>query len=363
MRLFSLGSNGSGQLGLGHCSDVDSCQEVPLPSATDGDVAVCQIACSSNATALLLSNGQLLISGRVAEMISFSTFTLIPTAEPVAAIFGGWDHLCWISQCDCDKRLVYVLGSFPATNGDVAVESFNVTFDGSDAPCRIFGYRTPFPIAVNSIRSGPRHLLLTTLSQPDTVYGIGDNRDSQISFTDLRKSVGFSQPSPVSLNTCVAATGEKLIDYCASLRHSCFLTSKGNVYITKKKSSPYCIPIGMCNVSFVECRLASSWSSVYLVVRKRRLYSARFKDTDSGFQKLLDLSDDVDFTVGSEHYLIYDRKINHVSAAGWNEHGNCGMSDGQTVGEPQVIFKIPSELQVANVMIKSGYATSFIALT
>ncbi|SPQ22585.1 44071e88-e164-448e-9f3c-0546426d4262 [Thermothielavioides terrestris] len=89
--LQALGSNGSGQLGLGHQDDVSTPQPVTLPSSlTTAGIKPTQIAAGGNHTLLLLSSGTLLSAGDTASGAcgrllppSSSPTTVSPSFHPV----------------------------------------------------------------------------------------------------------------------------------------------------------------------------------------------------------------------------------------------------------------------------------------
>lgn len=97
-RLFAIGSNSSGQLGLGD----STCHNGPCEVKTAFPAAVVKVATGKSHSLILLSNGDVFASGAnnfgqcglgssAKAVQGFSTFTKVPM-DPAEDIACGWDH-------------------------------------------------------------------------------------------------------------------------------------------------------------------------------------------------------------------------------------------------------------------------------
>jgi protein ATS1 len=359
--LYAIGSNGSGQLGIGHDQDVSVPRQVLFRPGSEPSKPVVRVAAGGNHTLLLTSDGRLYWAGDssagacgplsaeqkdkpglfIAQEVALPT-----TAAPVKHIAATWEASV-IVQADGNGR-------------DTVVSSFGVGMKGELGQGQ-FIVRTP---SVSRIKDFPppdtevvgltacMGHVVAVLSNGE-VYGWGNGRKGQLGTTvdgvvqEVRKieGVGFRVSRAVCGRefTCLfgsSEAGEILV----------LGADKAGV-----KSSAPTSAVGWKDVG-------ASWGSVFILKGDGKLVS--WGRDDHGQLAPPGLPQLEHIAIGSEHVVAMTHD-GDVLSWGWGEHGNCGprVENGDVKGRWNVIASkkyLPPGSGITG--IGSGCATSWISI-
>ena len=392
MSLFAFGSNGSGQLGLGHTEDI----AVPERCHFDGDESrteliakerVFRIAAGGNHALVLFRNGSVYAKGcnidgrcgisEVESVLRFKRICPVKDGEKMLHWFKNvsttWESSFLVTgyssgltddddndsdnvKYDDDGDMIFALGS--GTKGELGLGTAQIQ---ATTPTRISNF-PPRGTQVVSIASGMGHTAVV-LSTGE-VYGWGGARKGQLGEPAKASKVAWS---PVKIEgvpfhaTDIACgreftvvSGDKEKGEYAVLG-SC--DDKWNILSGRPVSLP-----GYTGIS-------AGWHGIY-VHRKDAcdddfsLSVTAWGRNDRGQLPPADLPNPRALAVGSEHALaLLDERA--LVAFGWGEHGNCGAetdAQGNVRGRFNKI-QIPSEVGGENpviVGVGAGCATSWI---
>ncbi|KAH0542191.1 hypothetical protein FGG08_003412 [Glutinoglossum americanum] len=321
--LHSFGSNGSGQLGLGHQEDVSIPTKCLLPVTVDKPPV--KIAAGGNHTVVLFSNGAFATGenagGRcgfgATPMPSEAVFARIKVeTSPLLGIDGfklcaaTWEATTFISY----KNDVYSCGI--GSRGQLGMGDGVIH---SGVPQRILHF-PPAGTEIIDVASCMAHTIVV-LSNGDA-YGWGDGRKGQLGepaaiVWSPRKIEGITFPVDR------AACGREftyLVGSPVAGRHLVLGLNKWGV----KSSMPESIQ-GWKDIG-------ASWGSIYVLQGDNRLLS--WGRNDHGQLAPAGIPELQKIAIGSEHALglTLDGKL---VAWGWGEHGNCGPElddDGDVKG-------------------------------
>ncbi|KAI9867066.1 MAG: hypothetical protein M1813_000464 [Trichoglossum hirsutum] len=322
--LCSFGSNGSGQLGLGHKEDVSVPTKCLIPGAIDGSPI--RIAAGGNHTVVLLSSGSAFASGENADgrcgygpapvplesrfsrvKVQVSPLLMIDKFKLCAAT---WEATTFVTH----ENEVYSCGTGP--KGQLGIGD-GVTH--SVMPRRIWDF-PPSETEIISIASCMAHTVVV-LSSGDA-YGWGDGRKGQLGkpaavVWSPRKIEG------ITFHVRGAACGREftyLVGNPEDGHHNVLGLNKWGV----QSSMPECIR------GWKE--IGASWGSIFVLRGDGCLLSWGRDDhgqlASTGIPSLQKIA------IGSEHALglTLDGKL---VTWGWGEHGNCGLElddDGDVKG-------------------------------
>ncbi|KAI9033941.1 regulator of chromosome condensation 1/beta-lactamase-inhibitor protein II [Phycomyces nitens] len=331
MPLYAFGSNGNGQLGVGHCKDLqvpEECRGIP-PNDT-----VIKVVGGGNHSAVLLESGRVLLSGlgqqgeaKQKEFDRDQSGVIEPQwicyHEPDVFSRHVWrDVACGWSFTLLVSIQGHVYGYGTAKYGELEKSgSFNDLL-------RIGNMQD-----IVKVDCGWRHAI--ALDSQGSVYGWGWGRHGQIGRLENIKDIALPQKM---------TTNEPVIQIACGHIHTLLLGKSGSVYglgsnkygqigdESKGKHSVVSISAGWHHSASVDCqgRLAM-WGR-------------------NNHSQLRDLSGVLQVSCGSEHTLAI--QDGQVLAWGWNEHGNCG-SDKDIVSEP-------STIQLSAILIGTGCAASWV---
>ncbi len=375
--LFALGSNGSGQLGIGHREDVSVPKQArlePPPSTGNGIV---KIAAGGNHTILVTASGRAYWSGDPSTgacgVVVAAAPPLLPPPVfcevvlsktgpgpgpgpehpeplgPVAHVACTWDASVFVLR-DAEDRAtrVYTCGG----GGGRGVGDG----DGGGEP----GLMADFPPAGSEVRdlaAGLRHVV-AVLDNGDA-YGWGSGRRGQLGVLDeddggggggvarrpLRiQGVGFPAARAVCCQhaTClVAGPGDGRIRVLGADRWAL------------RSSAPPAVPNWKA--------ITASWGGFY-VLRYDGTLEAWGRD-DHGQLPPPGIPRITDVAAGSEHVVALTDE-GEVVAWGWGEHGNCGPQTGESgdvKGRWNVIASLKNLPEGTEITaIGAGCATSWI---
>lgn len=359
--LYAIGSNGSGQLGIGHKEDVSVPKEVLFfkdkPSSTGQPV----VRAGGNHTLLLFPDGALFSagdhaagarglvdtshqSGSCVTKFQFGLEQLETVAQQkVVHIAATWEASFIVTE-DCNglKTQVYSLGT--GSKGELGLGEF------------IFRTSTPqlikdFPPAgteVIDLAASVSHIV-AVLSNGE-VFGWGSGRKGQ-----LGKPEGiFHHPrkiSDINFRVVRVVCGREFTHLMSASGQSTVLGSdKWDI----RKFAP-----GEIN-DWEE--VGTSWGSILVLKHSGEIIS--WGRNDHGQLAPANLPTVSHIAVGSEHTLALTND-GDVIAWGWGEHGNCGPHtiDGDVKGRWNVVASSRYLPQGSSITgIGAGCATSWICI-
>ncbi|KKY31510.1 putative rcc1 domain-containing protein [Diaporthe ampelina] len=368
--VYTLGSNGSGQLGIGHDQDVSIPRQVVFSPGSEPTTPIVQVAAGGNHTLLLTSDGQLFWAGdpstgacgpfpagqdasagqqqqqHVAHGVDLPR-VVGGTAAPVRLIAATWEASV-IVQADDQGR-------------NTAVSAFGVGMKG-ELGLGQFIVRTPsisrvkdFPVQgteVVDLAACMGHVV-AVLSNGD-VYGWGNGRKGQL---------GTAVDGVVDEPRRVEGVDFRVSRAVCGREFTCLFgpSESGEILVLGAdkagvKSAAPATALGWKDVG-------ASWGGVYILNQGGSLVSWGRNDHGQLAPPQLPKLDRI--SIGSEHAIVVTEDGN-VLAWGWGEHGNCGpkTENGDVKGRWNTIASIkyiPSGSEI--VGIGAGCATSWISIT
>ncbi|KAI0183008.1 regulator of chromosome condensation 1/beta-lactamase-inhibitor protein II [Xylaria flabelliformis] len=356
--LFALGSNGSGQLGLGHKEDVSVPKQVQFSEVPQDD-PITQVAAGGNHTVLITASGKAYWSGDPTngccgvvedeDKGDISVFRKFCTPNSVDMgrimhVTCTWDTTIFVTG-DEDGRAtrIYIYG---ATEGEGGPSGFVPDFP-------------PVGTAVTSLAAGFRHIVVV-LDNGD-VYGWGNEKKGQLGqpedgadasgiVTKPRKIEGI--PFGVAKAVCCQYT-------------TCLVAEPGDGRILvlgadkwKLKSQA---PTEVSNWKVI----TASWGSIY-ILKRDGMIEAWGRD-DHGQLPPPGIPEITHIVAGSEHVLALTA-TGDVLAWGWGEHGNCGPHTDEKFGDVKGRWNVLASLKNLSegssiTAIGAGCATSWINIT
>ena len=358
--IYAIGSNGSGQLGIGHKEDVS----VPKP-ALFGDIdidAVTGVKAGGNHT-LMLSSGLLYVAGDPASgacgLVSDSESShsqfwklRLDDADPsstkkpaVRFCAASWDS-SFIVREDENGRATKVYSFGTGHKGELGVGE--LLFRSSNA--QLIKDFPPPDLEVVDLAASVSHTV-AVLSNGDA-YGWGSGRKGQLGQPD---GMVYSprKISGINFKVVRAVCGREfsyLLGEPEEGKHMVLGSDKWNV----RSSAPPTVP-GWENIG-------ASWGSIFVLQKDGNLLSWGRDDhgqlAPNGLPVLSRIA------IGSEHVvgLTVD---GDVLAWGWGEHGNCGPNtvDGDVRGRWNTVAStkyLPPGSKIHG--IGAGCATSWICV-
>ncbi|KAF2860279.1 RCC1/BLIP-II [Piedraia hortae CBS 480.64] len=323
MRLYALGSNGSGQLALGHQRDVSVPEKCHLPADIINN-GIKQVVAGGN-HALVLS--------RTGFVQAFGGTNL--SLENVSMISATW------TASVCLKQAGRVATMGDGLNGELGL---GMGISKAKEFCDIPDF-PPQGASVVHVASSMSHTV--AVLDNGEVWGWGKGRHGQLGKPNqdawLPRKVQ-DVPFPVAKAVCgkdftciigEPAQGNLLI-----------LGIQGRDRFGLKSQIATQVP-GWTDI-------AASWGSIYVLINGRLIGFGR---NDHGQLPPPGLTPIVQIAAGSEHCLALT-KCGKILAWGWGEHGNCG----QPIDSNGDVKSRWNEIDlVSPTAIFAGCATSFIA--
>ncbi|KAH9899019.1 regulator of chromosome condensation 1/beta-lactamase-inhibitor protein II [Xylariomycetidae sp. FL2044] len=390
--LFAHGSNGSGQLGLGHKEDVSVPKPVRFAGLLQAPARITQVAAGGNHTIVRTEDGRAYWSGDattgacgiVDDSTSSTEFREIRLFPPkksgesttntedtprVANVACTWDSSILVVEDERGEATrVYVCGMMTTTTGQ------------NPSPTSSISHREPellrdFPprgTRVRDIAAGFRHVV--TVLDNGEVWGWGNGRKGQL---------GPPPPSPpLPLPPGDTDTGtddarglvrrpRKIEDvgFAASRAvccqyATCLIGEPGDGRIRVLGADKWGLktdaPVEVPNWKAI----GASWGGIYILKRDGAVIA--WGRNDRGQLPPLGLPPLVGIAAGSEHVVALMEQGN-VLAWGWGEHGNCGPEtdgDGDVKGRWSVIVSQKHMSGDSEITaIGAGCATTWIHIT
>lgn len=356
-QIYAYGSNGNGQLGVGHQLDVSTPKNVLIDIADD--VQPIAIRAGGNHTLILTSDGQLYSSGdpskgarglTPAEGFGHNKFTPVVLSAPgelplqVTLCAATWEASIIVAK-DAEGRSTKLYTFGTGEKGELG--QGHLIFRSAKA-----GLISNFPpggVEIVRLSACMNHVVVVL--DNGEVYGWGNGRKGQLGnptgiiYAPRKIAHDLIYPSV----TCgkdftllsVPATGDyKLL---GSDRHDI------------KKALP--LP-----QSSLWNDVQAGWGSVTVLKEDGKLNSAG--RNDHGQLAPANLPKISRIAVGSEHTIALSEEADawEVLAWGWGEHGNCGPFKGNG---PNIIASsknMPDDIKLNVSLIACGCATSFICV-
>ncbi|KAG6004350.1 hypothetical protein E4U21_001163 [Claviceps maximensis] len=358
--IYAIGSNGSGQLGIGHKEDVSVPKPVqfhPAPPTSD----VVSIAAGGNHTLLLTQSGELYWSGDgssgacgitrglpdtpVFQLSLLAGEEMMKDIGHISLIAATWDASFLVSRDAYGKRTkVFSFGT--GMKGELGAGEFIFR----TPVATLLPHFPPQDTEIIDLSASMGHVV-AVLDNGDA-YGWGNCRKAQlgepsnITFEPRKiNNINFKVARAVCTKetTCLFSTPES--------GHVCVLGSdKWSIVAHNPKTVP----------SWIDVR--SGWGAVYMLMDDGTLRG--WGRNDHGQLPPPNLPRIKQIAIGSEHTVALSED-GDVLSWGWGEHGNCGphVDQNDVKGRWNVIASskfIPAASRIA--MIGAGCATSWICI-
>ncbi|KAL8774501.1 MAG: hypothetical protein Q9209_000874 [Squamulea sp. 1 TL-2023] len=310
MNLYGFGSNGSGQLGIGHTEDTSLPQKCHLTSHQEWPSAIKTIKTGGNHTLVLLDSGQLYVTGCTRDGRAgldpskdlITTFSEIPNST----FSGSKVKLCsalWeASVVVTDKDEVYTFGV--GSKGELGVGT------GAKDGTRRLGRFWPLKEHIVDLTSGMAHTVIV-LSNGD-IYGWGNGRKGQLGAP--AEIVWEPRQLPnLPFQVVQAACGKDfsyLVGEPENGHHAILGLDKWNIRSHAPTSNP------------AWKQVAASWGSIFTLDTTDNIRAWGRNDhgqlgpdkSPLGIARI---------AAGSEHAIALTDN-GTIAIWGWGEHGNCG---------------------------------------
>ncbi|KAL9576700.1 MAG: hypothetical protein Q9212_006885 [Teloschistes hypoglaucus] len=351
--LFALGSNGSGQLGIGHIKDVNNAQLCYLIDGLEHPERwpspIRTVKGGGNYTLVLLEDGSLFVSGNLRTdgtgsdpLAEFNfVFNRVPNTlfdeKKIKLCSALWDTSVTVTEDDD----IYTFGS-----GSMAERGMGDGVPGASGKLNRF---LPPGECIVDVASGMAHTIVV-LSNGD-IYGWGNGRKGQLGepagiVWSPRKIDG------IYFKVARVVCGREfsyLIGDPSNGHHAILGSDKWSVRSAAPIAMPDWLDIG------------ASWGSIFVLNRSGKLHA--WGRNDHGQLGVASHPDQIKvFSAGSEHAVILTQN-GAVAFSGWGEHGNCGPgTDAQgDVKEWSRYFSPNFAGKSFEVLgIAAGCATSFV---
>jgi protein ATS1 len=344
MALYALGSNGAGQLGIGHVEDVAlPSPTLFAPGITEPSGVPLQVAAGGNHTVIRYSSGQIYIAGASQEHMikgdklegkAFAPLHFGDTTTRGKLCSATWQASIVVTT----KDVIYTFGS--GTRGELGREE-------DDGRALDMSW-LPEGTTIEHIASGLQHTVVV-LSNGD-VYGWGYGRKGQLGeppgiIPNPRKIEGLD------FAVVRAACGREftyLVGSSDEGRHVILGSDKWGL----KSNAP-------ANIHGWK-DIGASWGSIYVLDLSGHITSWGRNDHGQLVPNGLPYVEDI--AVGSEHVLALTKHAK-VLTWGWGEHGNCGPvmdADGDVKHGWSEIDSGTRTVSETIVGIGAGCATSWL---
>lgn len=373
--VYALGSNGSGQLGIGHDQDVSVPRQVVFGPGSEPTGPIARVAAGGNHTLLLASDGQLFWAGdpstgacgpstagqdasaarqqqqqqqlHVAHRVDLPRTADGAAPALVSLIAATWEASI-IVQADEQGRNTAVSAFGIGMKGELGQGQFIVR---TPAVSRIKGF-PPENTEVVDLAACMGHVVAVLSS--GEVYGWGNGRKGQLGTAVDGVADEPRRVEGVDFRVSRAVCGREFTCLFGPPESGEILVlgaDKAGV-----KSAAPATAQGWKDVG-------ASWGGIYILKQDGELASWGRNDHGQLAPPQLPRLDRI--SIGSEHAVVITEE-GDVLAWGWGEHGNCGpkTENGDVKGRWNTIASkkyIPSGSEM--VGIGAGCATSWISIT
>ena len=342
MPLYAFGSNGSGQLGIGHRDDVQTpCRHIGPANLNIARPK--QIAAGGNHTLVLYESGQLACTPAThtgSENESRETKIL---AHNVRLCSATWE--CF-TYCTCNNTL-YSWGTSQKGELGQGQDRTEIAAPGTTLDIPVLKHSSA---SIVDLASGVQHTVVV-LSTGE-VLGWGNGRKGQLGepaeiIRTPRRIAGL--PFKVSRAVC----GREFTYLVADPTDGRHLILGSDKWLVKSQAPQ--------NVSQWK-DIGASWGSIFVLLDSGNIIS--WGRNDHGQLAPLALEEVHKIAIGSEHALVVAGTDRSVYIWGWGEHGNCGQvidKDGDVKDGRSNKIVLPSDEEDMRIHgVGAGCATSWI---
>ena len=366
--LQALGSNGSGQLGLGHKDDTSTPEPVLLPaSLTTTHPKISHIAAGGNHTLLLLSSGNLLWSG---DPTTGACGRVTATANPsiTSPSFRPVDLSC----LPVNSKIQHVAATWEASVVVVTSSSSDDTEDDDAAANKVYSFgsggKGELGLGERTVRAGEPteipdfppagtrvvHLaacmghVVAVLSNGEA-WGWGNGRKGQLGEPAAGAVHSPRRIEGVEFKAAKAVCGREF---------TCLFgpPKTGEVVVLGSEKWGVRSQAPRRVIGWKE--VGAGWGSLFVLKENGALLS--WGRDDHGQLAPESLGRVRHIAVGSEHALALT-EAGDLVVWGWGEHGNCGpiRDNNEEKGQQNRIASNEKGMEIT--MIGAGCATSWIA--
>ncbi|KAH7041471.1 regulator of chromosome condensation 1/beta-lactamase-inhibitor protein II [Microdochium trichocladiopsis] len=319
--LFALGSNGSGQLGIGHLEDVSVPKQVefdPSDWAPTAEDPVCKIAAGGNHTILLTTSGRTYWSG---DAKNGCAGQLDSTISPTSARFRP---VTLSDKAEMQPRVsliacMWACSIFVTTEEQGEAQKVYTFGETVGTPTLLENF-PPSGTTITDLDASFRHAVFV-LSNGE-VYGYGTGTKGQLGpMNDLPRAI-TSVPRKIS-----GVNFEVSRAVCSQFA-TCFISEPGDGRVLVLGADKWDL-VTSAPVAVPDWKaISASWGNFYILKYGGTIVA--WGRNDHGQLPPPDHPSITDIAAGSEHCLAQTTE-GDVLAWGWGEHGNCGPStDGPT---------------------------------
>lgn len=345
MLIYGLGSNGSGQLGIGHHDDVSSPTLLVLPDALK-DQEIINIASGGNHTLFHCKSGTIYATGwnqdgRCGRDASDIVFT---TLQP-SKLLNSSSHILFCAATWSASVIVTGHGSLLSCGSGTAGElGLGVGRELASVPEKIIDL-TDYHSQVTQLDTGMAHAVIVL--SDGNVLAWGNGRNGQI-----------GDPSEVVWSPRLIAVPFPVVRAACGKDFTCLMSASefGEVLLLgPSKRDRFHIRASIPNSIPFWKQVIASWGTIF--VRDENDKIQGFGRNDRGQLGPAEIPPVKQLSAGSEHVLA-KTEDGRVVVWGWGEHGNCGspVDDQKDVKGRYNVLDIPGHV----LSLGTGCATSFI---
>lgn len=384
--LFAFGSNGSGQLGIGHDEDVSVptpcifADYTPSPTQTQTQSPrVSRIVAGGNHTLVLLDDGRVYAAGMNGDgrcgmnsssnsnsdsSFRFGRVTVVDEEEKDEESGGMYDVFTGVAATWEATVLVARRRAHEGEGGGVGGDAVFVLGTGMKGELGLGTEKTqarvgkirdfpPRGLGVVSIAAGMGHVVVVL--SDGAVYGWGASRKGQLGGWLVGEKIVWEPKriEGVPFRVTDAVCGREFTVLCGD-------GEKGEFVVLGSLGDKWGILAETPAAEDVKgyLKMDASWHGVY--VHQKDMSVLAWGRNDRGQLPPGDLRSAKEVAVGSEHALalLDDRS---VVAFGWGEHGNCGPNTDAQGNVKDTCNRVPlPEGDFEVIGVGAGCATSWI---
>ncbi|KAI9689776.1 MAG: hypothetical protein M1822_009658 [Bathelium mastoideum] len=316
--LYAFGSNGSGQLGLGHCDDVSTPSKVSLPASAVSQTPI-KITAGGNHTLLLVSTGEVYacgqnVDGRCATTSKGDLHKKFQRCEiqlPGNSTVTKFRFCAatWESSTFVDEEgRVFTTGT--GSRGQLG-RGQHIT--SSTVPKVIPDFPPPGTY-ITDLAASMGHTV--AVLSDGSAYGWGTGRKGQLGMPSVDCWIP-RRIDGIPFHAMQAACGKDFTFIAGDSKKAQHLVLGSDKWHVRSAA-----PRDISGWKGI----AASWGSIYVVLDSGRLLAwgrGDHRQIPSGDHVLADK-----VAAGSEHVVVLHEATGICRAYGWGEHGNCGELEG-----------------------------------
>ncbi|RAK99128.1 RCC1 domain-containing protein [Aspergillus ibericus CBS 121593] len=367
MPLYAFGSNGSGQLGIGHIEDVSTPTKCLFDDIAPPASEITRIAAGGNHTLVLFSDGRVYATGMSVDgrcgvvpgdgdggdggddgIVMRFRQVVVDGVQRFRDVSATWEASFLVSgEGEGEGRRVFVFGS--GGKGELGLGKEVAICKGGgggDVEQIWFGDK------VVGIASGMGHTVVVL--ENGEVCGWGAARKGQLGQARKGDKVVWEpvRIGEVGFRATGAACGREFTVVVGD-------REKGEFVVFGSADDRWGVLAGSVIPAPVGCRsIEASWHGIYVHCQDGEVVA--WGRNDRGQLPPREMGRVTDLAVGSEHVLAtIDEQT--VVACGWGEHGNCGPVTDAQGNVKGICSPIPLPEEVSSVVgIGAGCATSWV---